>query len=130
MKRLGLTGMLAAVTLLACDDESVAPCPLAPVGPAIRVTVTAAATGAALTASAAGLVTEGTYSDSLRVCDTDVQGTPTARCAAWGRAGTYAVSLSAAGYAPWDTSGVFVPRGRCENGTIQLDVRLQLISSE
>lgn len=124
MKRFALTGVLAAATLMSCDDPPGGPCPETPARPAIEVAVTAAGTGDPLTGSASGFVSEGTYTDSLRVCESDAQGTPLMRCAAWGRSGTYAVSVSAAGYATWDTSGVFVPRGRCDSGTVRLDVKL------
>ena len=130
MKIFTLTGVLAATMLLACDDEPVGPCPSAPVQPAITVAVTAAATGDTLTASASGFVREGTYSDSLQVCESDAQGRPLVRCAGWGRSGTYELSVSATGYAPWDTSGVSVGRTRCANGTVHLNVRLQLASRQ
>lgn len=44
---------------------------------------------------------------------------------AFERAGTYAVRVRAAGFAPWDTAGVRVTEDECHVRPVRLDVRLR-----
>lgn len=89
--------------------------------PAVTVEVTDATTGSALTTHAAGFVREGTYSDSLRLCDYFSPGT---RCAALERPGTYEVEVTSEGYQAWSTRGVVVTNGSCHVNTVALKAML------
>ena len=88
---------------------------------AITVDVADAATGSVLTAHAAGVVRDGAYSDSLRLCDFFSKGS---QCAAFERPGTYEVEVTSEGYQAWSTRGVVVTNGSCHVNTVALKAKL------
>ena len=90
--------VLAALLLAGCGED--VNC-LQGIFAAVSVHALAAQDGSPLL-GARGAVSDGTYRDSLlAVGEGYYEG-------ASGRAGTYAVHLELAGYAPWDTAGVLV----------------------
>jgi hypothetical protein len=89
--------------------------------PAVQVSLKSAATGSPIL-GARGEVRDGRYRDSL------VDHLDGKYSAAANRAGTYAVHLEREGFAPWDTSGVFVEPvgGACPTvDTERLNARVQ-----
>lgn len=90
--------------------------------PAVAVEAVDAGTGAALTATAAGIVREGSYTDSLQWCSTGKY--PGTRCGALERPGTYEVEVRHQGYSPWTTRGVVVTMGSCHVNTVILTAKL------
>jgi len=101
-----------AVALAACDggQQMVGYC-AAPRSIAIEVTVTDSASGLPLADSTTGNIVAGSISDSLHhVSDTS------AVLYGGDQRGTYDVSLSHPGYAPWSRQAVAVTQlGRCGN---------------
>lgn len=90
--------------------------------PAVAVEAVDAGTGAALTATAAGFVREGSYTDSLQWCSTGNY--PGTRCGAFERPGTYEVEVRHQGYSTWATHGVVVTMGSCHVNTVMVTARL------
>ena len=91
------------------------------VHPAVAVDVRAAATGAPLAESAAGVLRDGAYVDSMRPWKLDNQ-----LGGAFERPGVYSVEIQRPGYALWQRTGVRVRSGSCHVQTVT--IRADLIS--
>jgi hypothetical protein len=112
MKRLWLAALLV-VPLGACEglptvctDEA---------RPALDVTVTSATTGAPVVATV--IARDGAFADSMSTAGPYFT-------SLWERAGTYDVTVRAAGYATWTRSDVKVAKDQCHVKTVHLDARL------
>jgi len=91
--------------------------------PAVEVEITDAATGNTLSEYAVGVVRDGAYGDSLRICgSTPAEGA--SRCAAYERPGTYEVEVRHAGYEVWSARGVAATKGPCHVNTVALKAQL------
>lgn len=111
MKRLWFAALLAAPLgacegFTACTDEA---------RPALDVTVTSAATGAPLVATV--VVRDGAFADSMSTAGPYFY-------SLLERAGTYDVTVRAAGYATWTRPDVRVTKDQCHVKTAHLDARL------
>lgn len=121
--------IILGLSLVGCSDPTYEPpCP-ASVAPAIVVRVVDSATQELLSGSASGVVSTGSFTDSLEACGLGSHGEVFVLCAAQGLSGVFAVSVGVPTHAPWDTTGVVVPRGRCGNGTAYLVVPLDRLAS-
>ena len=67
---------------------------------------------------------EGSYTDSSAMAFTDVQTGAVRMALAYERAGTYVVTVHAAGYADWTKAGVTVTKGVCHVTGVLLTARL------
>lgn len=116
-----LTGALAVTGVFACAEPVVTVCDYL-LRPAVSVEVTDARSGNTLVDHAVGVVRDGTFSDSLRLCS--VFGASTARCGAYERIGTYDVDVQHSGYQSWAARGVQVSKGTCHVNTVTLKAAL------
>ena len=117
---LTLTGLLTIVSSLsACNIGSYA-CTDS-VEPGIVLEIRDSVSGAGLAAHALATVVDGGFTDSLRfVSDPD-------SAYQYGldeRAGTYNLTVSAAGYQQWTLNSITVPDGACHVQTVRLLARL------
>lgn len=83
----------------------------------ISVSVLDAATGDSPGVTPAGTVRDGEFEEALQVFGNSLSGP-------FEREGTYDVSITAPGYAGWDTTGVVVTADECHVKTVVLTVRL------
>jgi hypothetical protein len=90
----------------------------------LAVDVRRAATGESLAGIARGAMTDGAFTDSLQTFPGGVT-----LVGAGERAGTYAVHLEAAGYQPWDTTGVVVGRDECEVHPVALTAGMRPLAA-
>lgn len=79
-------------------------------GAAIVVQVNDAVTGTSLTDGARGVISDGTYSDSLRP---EADGSRQVLAAGAGRPGRYDVTVVHPGYQPWHASDIVVGSTAC-----------------
>jgi hypothetical protein len=122
--------LVAPLALLAC--QSGPPTPDGNAGPtpepdqvmctmearsSISIAVLDAATGDSLGAMPTGTVREGAFEEALQGFGNQLAGP-------FERKGTYDVTVTAPGYASWDTTGVVVTADECHVQTVQLTVRL------
>jgi len=119
-------GLASALTLTltaacACSEPVVPICDYT-VSPAVAVEITDAQSGNTLVEHAIGVVRDGAFTDSLRVCSGLVANRN--RCAAYERIGTYDVEVQHAGYQPWTARGVQVTKGSCHVNTVTLKAAL------
>lgn len=126
--RLRLLATLGLLALAAgCDGLGPVDCP-AVISLGVEVEIRDATTDAFIAHRATGFVTEGSFRDSLRLIGSlrvgeEIVGTR--KGGADERAGTYAVEITAPGYAPWVRSGIRVRDGECGVRTVRLVARLQ-----
>lgn len=123
-----LSSLVASTLLLTagCSNPSGVLCP-AVVNRGIEVEVLDAVTGASVARGAAGVVTDGAFTDSLR--PVAFRGVPPADTvttlgAALGRAGVYTVRVQRPGYAAFERAGVRVVLNGCGVVTTRLVARL------
>jgi hypothetical protein len=113
---------LCALNLGACEFfTGPVACDLG-INPAIVVEIRHAHTTELLADSAAGLVIDGSYSDSLRAWGREagpVAGSVLARYAAYGRIGTYTVLVTRAGFQNWSIGGVRVNEADRDCNTVR-----------
>lgn len=83
----------------------------------ISVSVLDAATGDSAGVTPAGTVRDGEFEEALQAFGNSLSGP-------FEREGTYDVSITAPGYAGWDTTGVVVTADECHVKTVVLTVRL------
>lgn len=94
------------------------------VEPAIVVVARDGATGANITDSASGSVTDGSYSDSFRPNSLNQTGVPLSLRAADERPGTYGVWVVRPGYQPVSLTAVTANDGECHVETVSLQVTM------
>lgn len=116
-----LVGGLAVTAVCACSDPVVPICDYS-LPPAVAVEITDAQSGNPLVERASGVVRDGAFTDSLRLCGGSVTGRT--RCGAYERAGTYDVEVQHAGYQSWSVRGVQVSKGSCHVNTVTLKAAL------
>jgi hypothetical protein len=116
-----LAGGLAMTAVCACSEPVVPICDYG-LRPAVVVAVTDARSGNSLVEHAAGVVRDGTFSDSLGLCS--IFGAGPARCGAYERIGTYDVDVQHVGYQPFSARGVLVSKGTCHVNTVTLKAAL------
>lgn len=116
-----LAAGLAVTGMCACSEPVVPICDYT-LYPAVSVEITDARSGTTLIDHAVGVVRDGAFSDSLRLCS--VFGASTARCGAYERIGTYDVEVQHAGHQPWSAHGVQVSKGTCHVNTVTLKAAL------
>lgn len=122
--------LVAALAMLAC--QSGPPAPDGNAGPtpdpdqvmctmearsSISISVLDASTGDSLAVKPTGTVREGTFEEELQGFGSQLSGP-------FERKGMYDVTVSAPGYASWDTTGVGVTADECHVQTVVLTVRL------
>ena len=112
----------AGVGLTACVDN-LAICVDSGLGAAIIVEVNDAETGASLAGGARGVISEGSYVDSLRPPST---GSSSMLEAGSGRPGRYDVTVMHPGYLTWHASQVVVDANSCGGVTSQV-LRAELV---
>jgi hypothetical protein len=122
LRVLGLAGLVVSATR--CDNPFGASC-TTEARPAIVVEIRHAATSVPLADYAVAHVTDGAYSEDLRLCGLTATLEGLSRCGAFERAGTYAVLVTAAGYQSWSATGAQVARDRCHVQTVTLQAALQ-----
>ena len=127
---IALFSLVAPVALLACQsgpptpDDSAGPAP-APdqvvctmeARSSISIAVLDAATGDSLGVTPTGTVRDGSFEEALQAFGSQLSGP-------FERKGTYDVTVTAPGYASWDTTGVVVTADECHVQTVQLTARL------
>lgn len=109
--------LLLAEALTGCDLADVwgHDCTLE-LRPGIRLHLIDATTSAPIVSDEVEMVArEGSYADTARSGSNQL---------AHERAGVYEVEVKAAGYLPWDTSGVVVTEGRCHVRTVDVTAEL------
>lgn len=84
----------------------------------LSVTALAASTGDSLPVTPSGSVRDGSYSDTMTVLGNRLMG-------AGERAGTYDITVTAPGYAPWDTTGIVVTADECHVRGVHLTAALR-----
>ncbi len=119
---LGVLGCL--VSLAGCSNDILRACPPTALQPAVEVEVRDSATDELLTSGSRGAVRDGEFVDSLRPWRFD-GATPVTLGAAFGRAGTYDVTVEHPGYERWEQNGVRTFSGGCSAGTSALVARLE-----
>lgn len=92
---------------------------------ALVVYITDSVTAEPLAASAAGVIRDGTFQDSLRPREFSPTGKMLSRAGADERTGTYRVSIEHPGYRPWTSAAVQVTKNACHVNTVELLARLQ-----
>jgi hypothetical protein len=97
------------------------------VEPAIELFVYDATTAEPAWWSAAGVVRDGAFEDSLWAPSWLDSTVAIPMRAADERPGTYSIHLERSGYVPWDTSGILVTAGVCHVQTVQVDAQLSRI---
>jgi hypothetical protein len=116
--------MMAAAVCASCDLDILGGCENFS-SPAIFALPIDSATGQAIfTPVVTGVATEGAYTDTTK---TGVETPPPELAFAWDRPGTYTLSVTAPGYAPWSLDSIVVRReGSCNTlQTFLVNVRLQ-----
>lgn len=119
--------LLILAGVASCDTPEAESCLLI-IAPAIQVEVRDSTTGQPLAFNARGVITDGRYSDSLRVIGWDnVPSDSTALILGAGdnRAGTYHVTIVRPGYLPWVAGPVRVRKGTCFVDPVRLSAKLQ-----
>jgi hypothetical protein len=91
--------------------------------PAVIVTPVLASSGAAIESDGKGVITKGSFRDSLQPYQLTVEGVPTS-FAGFGQSGVYTVTLEIPGYAAWQRNDVSVDAGSCGVVTSRLKARL------
>lgn len=112
MRILPALSLGASVGLAACVDN-LAICVDSGSEAAIVVQVSDAITGAPLGAGARGVISDGSYVDSLRPQNPDASGRAPALVAGAGRPGTYDVTVFHTGYQSWQATDVVVGTNGC-----------------
>jgi hypothetical protein len=114
--------LAAALSMAACSSDSAAPVASCAVAytPSVLAHVTDSVTGVSLAETALGVIQDHTIVDTLRYFG------PPDEMAAGGKPGTYAVTITHAGYADWTRTNVIVtPTGYCNTvNTVTLQARL------
>lgn len=126
----GIIALAAPLALFACKsqpptpDESAGPSPdsgqvvcTMEARSSITVSVLDAATGDSLSVTPSGTVRDGEFQEELQAFGNSLSGP-------FEREGTYDVSITAPGYASWDTTGVVVTADECHVHTVVLTARL------
>jgi hypothetical protein len=83
----------------------------------LTVTTLDATTGDSLTVTPTGIARDGAYSDTMQVLGNRLMG-------AGERAGTYDITVTAPGYAQWDTTGITVTADECHVRGVGVTARL------
>jgi len=114
--------LAGALAIAACGSDAAAPVAMcaAAYTPSVLAHVTDSVTGTPLAQTAAGVIQDRTIVDSLRYFG------PPDQMAGGGKPGTYAVTITRAGYADWKLTNVVVtPTGYCNTvNTVTLQARL------
>ena len=94
---------------------------------AVEASVRDAETGEPIAEGATGTLTDGDFSETMRVAGWagGGDGRTLVLGGATERSGTYTVRIERPGYAGWEARNLRVGRGPCNVNTRQLDVRLQ-----
>lgn len=124
--RLSPGAVLLAVTLAACNSRALLNCVAEPAA-ALDVTIVDARTGAYLAAGATVLARDGSFSEWLGPGNYAPGGDLASRRGAFGRPGTYDVTVSHPGYEDWSTRAR-VGSDRC--GAVTVPIRAVLAGSE
>lgn len=117
-----LGGILLALALLSCGISDQEYC-TAEAYPAVRVHVENAQSGAPIT-DALAVARDGSYADSTR--SRSLSGAVERALAelAYGRPGTYDITVEKDGFSPWIRSNIEVDVGECFVNTVELTARL------
>ena len=94
----------------------------------ISVTVEDSLTGVPSAAGAQLIARDGAYADTVTVPASAADADRTALQAAGERPGLYTVTVTKAGFLPWERRNVFVTAGECHVRTVHLTARLQPMS--
>jgi hypothetical protein len=120
--RSGLALLLVPPLLAACQTNVLRNC-IPAASPAVNVTIVDDATGAFLAASATAVAVDGSFQETLAPGDHAPSGELASRQGAFGRAGTYALTVTHAGYADWQGEAT-ARRGSCGVETVAVRVGL------
>ena len=127
---LAIVALVAPLAMLACQsspptpDDNAGPTPdpdqvicTMEARSSISVVVLDAATGDSLDVTPTGTVRDGSFEEALQGFGRTLSGP-------FERKGTYDVTVTAPGYASWDTTGVVVTADECHVQTVVLTARL------
>ena len=117
--------VLPLLAAAACQPNVLRNCIPAP-SPAVNVTIVDAATGAYLAADATAVAADGSFQETLEPGDHAPTGELASRQGAFGRAGTYTLTVTHPGYADWQGQAT-ARRGSC--GVETTAVRAELVRS-
>jgi hypothetical protein len=109
--------MAAALVTAGCSQQADPPICTALYAYGLTVTTVDAETGDSLTVTPMGIASDGAFSDTMQVFGNRLMG-------AGERAGTYDITVTAPGYARWDTTGITVTADECHVHGVGLTARL------
>jgi hypothetical protein len=109
--------MAAALVTAGCSQQADPPICTALYAFGLTVTTVDAETGDSLTVTPMGIARDGAFSDTMQVFGNRLMG-------AGERAGTYNITVTAPGYARWDTTGIMVTADECHVHGVGLTARL------
>lgn len=119
-----LCTVLVAPALAGCDGL-IGPTCIAMIAPAIQLTVLDSVSGAAIGASAQSIARDGAYADTGRAVGLASAGEGGRIDLAYGRRGTYSVTVSRTGYQAWRRDDIRVAKGECGVITQRITTLLQ-----
>ena len=107
----------AALVTTGCSQQADPPICTALYAYGLTVTAVDASSGDSLTVTPMGIAREGEFSDTMEILGNRLMG-------AGERAGTYDITVTAPGYARWDTTGIVVTADECHVHGVGLTARL------
>jgi hypothetical protein len=119
----GLT-LFGIAVIVSCRAPAQALCTLI-FAPTVIVEISDSATGAPLAEQARGLISDGSYSDSLRPYGSNEDGVLLSRQAGGERPGTYDVTVVHPGYVAWQVRRIRIGRDLCHVRTAVIRAKLK-----
>ncbi len=129
LKAIWVTPVVSSVILPLHAQTSVPPACLPVILHGLFVTVLDFQTGENISCQSIAIITDGEYIENISLPPQSTQSTQcySSLVGAFGRSGTYNLSISAPGYADFSKSGIVLTSDRCGVVTLKIEVALQPI---